>query len=111
MKRDAKLYLEDILESIKRIEESTLSLNKNEFSNNITIQDAVIRRFEIIGEAVKNLPQDFKDNHPEIAWKEIAGMRNVLTHAYFEVSVERVWNTVQKDLPHLKEQIQNLLQK
>lgn len=111
MKRDLAVYLEDILESIKLIEKYTNSLSYEQFENNIPIQDAVIRRFEIIGEAVKHIPSDFKKDHPEIEWKEAAGTRDVFIHEYFEVILERVWGTIKDDLPKLKKQIEKLIEK
>ena len=107
--RDAGVYLEDILESIGLIEKYVTESGKKGFHDNLQVQDAVIRRLEIIGEAVKNLPQDFKLKHPQIPWKEIAGMRDVLIHEYFVLDVERVWNTVENDFPQFKMQIKQLL--
>lgn len=75
------------------------------------LQDAIIRRIEIIGEAVKQLPPTFKKQYPEIAWKEIAGMRDILIHEYFGVNINVVWKTIQKDIPKLKEQIEELLER
>lgn len=74
MKKESQVYLEDILESIAKIEEYTRGLTLEEFSNITEHQDAVLRRLEIIGEAVKNLPSDLKENYPAIPWKQIAGM-------------------------------------
>lgn len=103
--RDIGLYLDDILESIKRIENSTKGLTQEEFDNDLDIQDAVVRRIEIIGEAVKQIPSEFKQEHSEIQWKEIAGTRDIFIHDYMEVNFDLVWNIIQNDLPKLKEQI------
>lgn len=73
------------------------------------MQDAVIRRIEIIGEAVKNLPSDLKQAHPETPWQDISDMRNKLIHAYFQVDLELVWEVITKDLPPFKEQVKALL--
>lgn len=108
MKRDVKLYLEDILESITLIEEYVSDTDESHLRNDLKLQDAVIRRFEIIGEAIRQMPQAFKDQHPEIPWRQIAGMRDVIAHEYFGVNIERVWDTIQKDLPPLKQQVHNI---
>lgn len=73
------------------------------------MKDAIIRRLEIIGEAVKNIPDDFKDKHPDVPWKEIAGMRDILIHEYFGVNLERVWKTAKEDLPEFKKTVSEIL--
>lgn len=109
MKRDLTLFLEDILESIELIEKSAKNMTQEKFENNRDIQDATARRIEIIGEAVKNLPLSFRNKYPDVPWKDIVGMRDILIHAYFGVEINRVWNIVQNDLPKLKKQIQQIL--
>jgi uncharacterized protein with HEPN domain len=107
-KRNLDLYLDDIQESIEKIEEYTKGITLEKFLKNTQIQDAVLRRLEIIGEAVRNLPDDFKKKHSEIPWNMISGMRNVVAHEYFGVNVKRVWKTIEKDIPELKNKIKNL---
>ena len=109
MKKDVKIYLKDILESIEKIEKYTKDFTKESFCDDVLLQDAVIRRLEIIGEAAKNIPENCKKKYPEIEWKKIAGMRDVLTHAYFGVVLERFWVVVKQDLPSLKEKIKKIL--
>ncbi len=74
------------------------------------LQDAVMQRLEIIGEAVKTLPDDFRATHHDIPWKEMAGLRDVLIHAYFRVNIERVWNVIKNELPGIKRALETLLQ-
>ena len=105
MKRDIGLFIEDILTSIKNIEEFSKGLDKEKFSKDNLRQSAIIRQLEIIGEAVKNIPNLFREKYPKIAWKDIAGFRDVLSHAYFGVNLDRVWNIVEFDLPKLKQEI------
>jgi len=81
------------------------------FASNDAMQDAVMRRLEIIGEAVKHLPDEMKDKYPNIPWKNIAGMRDVLIHEYAGVQIERVWRTAKDDLPPLKQVILKLIGK
>ncbi len=109
MKKDPKLYLGHIIEAINRINKYTKGLSKDEFLKNILIEDATVRNIEIIGEAVKNLPGDFKKKHKEIPWKDIAGMRDRIAHFYFGIDYDLVWDTIEKDIPELKKKIQKLI--
>lgn len=110
MKRNYKVYLDDILESIERIEEYMQDKDEVDFKRDIELQDAVLRRLEIIGEAVKHIPLNIKDKNQEIEWRKIAGARDIFIHEYFGIRLERIWFTVVKDIPQLKQQIKNLLQ-
>jgi len=108
MKRDYKVYLDDITESIRKIENYTRGKSWSDFTNDTKLQDAVLRRLEIIGEAAKHIPDEIKEKYPKVEWKKIAGARNIFAHEYFGVRLERIWNTVVKDLPKLKEQLSAL---
>ena len=107
--KDSKIFLKHILESIAEIKNHIKGISEDKFFNDIKTQDAVIRRIEIIGEAVKNLPENFKEKYPKIEWREIAGMRDKLIHGYFGVDVNTVWDTIKNDIPGLGKQISKLL--
>jgi uncharacterized protein with HEPN domain len=110
MKKEIRVFLEDIKESADRIEEYSQGMSKTHFMEDIRTQDAIIRRLEIVEEAVKNIPEDFKSKYPNIPWKQIAGMRDVLIHGYFGVNLERVWAVVERDLPELKPKVLRILE-
>ena len=110
IKRSQKSFVKDILESIKRVELYVGDMSKDDFRQNDAMQDAAVRRIEIIGEAAKNIAADFKKEHKEIPWKDICGMRDVLTHDYFGLDFDRIWQTIKKDLPPLKKNIVALLE-
>lgn len=109
MKREHKAYLEDILECIERIEEYVDRMNEIDFYENYQVQDAVLRRLEIIGEAVKRIPQNVKDKYPNIPWRKVAGLRDVLIHGYSGVNLKRVWKILIENLPELKSQIIDII--
>ena len=99
--RNFKLYLKDILDAIEKIERYVKNLSLEDFTKNELVIDAVIRNFEIIGEASKNIPDDLKLSYPDIPWKEMTGMRNKMIHEYFGVDLDIVWKTVKTRLPQL----------
>ena len=109
MRSDPTAYIKYILESIMLIQEYTRQVSKQEFLARTYLQDAVIRRLEVIGEAVKSLPSDFRDSHSGIPWQEIAGMRDVLIHEYFGVDLNLTWQTVKQDIPALKGKLEEIL--
>ncbi len=109
--KDVKIYLQHVLENLNLIIASTKALSKSEFEKNKDILDATIRRIEIIGEAVKNLPEDFRIKYPKIEWKKIAGTRDILIHSYFNVDLDTLWAIIEEDLPSLKKEIALILSK
>jgi uncharacterized protein with HEPN domain len=100
--RDHKLYLTDILNAIESIERFVAGLEAASFKNDDKTSSAVIRKFEIIGEAAKNVPDAVKQQYSDIPWKEMAGMRDRLIHFYFGVDYDLVWSTIKNRLPQLK---------
>ncbi|MCW5922082.1 MAG: DUF86 domain-containing protein [Saprospiraceae bacterium] len=109
-KRSVKLFVQDIFECIEYLERYTNGISYAEFEVNIEKQDAVICRIEIIGEATKNLPTTLRNKYPHIPWKQMAGMRDVVTHDYSGVSLTRVWNVATQDAPALKPEIQKIIE-
>jgi uncharacterized protein with HEPN domain len=109
MTKEPEIFCKHILQSIHLIEEYTKGINKKIFLSSAGIQDQVIRRLEIIGEAVKNIPQDFRIKYPQIPWKDISGMRDILIHEYFGVDYELTWEIVKKELPFLKKEINKII--
>lgn len=107
-KRGLLLYLQDILDSIRKIEEYTKGLTFAEFCKNNEKIDAVVRNFEIIGEAARNIPQEFKDKYPDLPVQKMVSMRNKILHEYFGVDEEIIWKTIQDDFPELKGQLLKL---
>lgn len=105
MKKLNKPYLNDIVESIKRIEEYILDMDFSKFNKDIKTQDAVFRNIEIIGEASGRLTKDFLDKYPNVEIHKAKGMRNRLIHDYDKVDIEIVWDTVENDIPKLKKQV------
>jgi uncharacterized protein with HEPN domain len=109
MKRDIIIFINDILECIENIENFTQGFSKVDFFDDKKTQDAVIRNLEIIGEAIKNIPDKFRRKYPKIEWKKIAGVRDIFIHSYFGVDLEIVWTIVKKDIPVLKNNIKFIL--
>ena len=108
--KDASAYLKHIREAIAKIERYTKT-GRAEFMDDTMIQDSVIRNLEIIGEAARNLPLELRKAHPEVPWRSVMGMRNVLIHEYFGVDLDTVWKVVAQRLPVLKKHVSAMLMK
>ncbi len=109
MKKDS-VYLEHILEAVSDIEKFLQGISEQEFFHNKEKQYAVLRALEIVGEATKNLSVELKAKSPDVDWKNIAGMRDKLIHAYFGINLPLIWETVKKDLLPLKKEAQKILE-
>ena len=107
--KEAIPYLEHILDAIAAIEEYTAE-GAAVFLSDRKTQDAVIRNLEIIGEATRNVPASFRAAYPDIPWQQAAALRNVLIHKYFGVDLSIVWGMVEKELPSLKKEMQQLIE-
>ena len=107
-RRDWKLFIEDILESIEWIERFVAGMDAETFKNDRRTVDAVVRNFEIIGEAVRLIPPEIRENHDEIDWKGMIGLRNRIAHEYFGLSLPIIWKIVQDELPELKRKISQI---
>lgn len=102
MKKDQNIYLEDIINSIDAIEKYIGGISYEQFEEQMAIQDAVLRRLEIIAEAAKRIDQSIKDNFSQIPWTKINGLRNAIAHDYDEVDLKAIWDTIKNDLPATK---------
>jgi len=109
MKRDDTVYLLHMLDAIGLIEEYTRGMSENEFLGNSMACDAVICQIEIIGEAARNISDEFQEKHSSLPWMKMIGIRNKITHEYFNANYAIVWDTVKDDLPALKKSITKLV--
>lgn len=108
MKKDPTFFLGHILESISKIEKYIEGVTEEQFAVSDEKQDQITRRLEIIGEATKNISDEYRHQHPEIPWRKMAGMRDMVIHQYYNVDYRAVWDTIQL-LPDLKNKIEKLL--
>ena len=107
--KDALPYLKHILQECEFLIENSSNLTFEEFVNDPVLSRAFVRSLEVIGEAVKKLPMEIREKYPEVPWKSISGMRDVLIHDYFGIKYEIVWKTIRERIPELKEQVEKIL--
>jgi uncharacterized protein with HEPN domain len=110
MSRSLSLYLEDILTSTAKIIRYTCGMNREEFVADEKTYDAVLRNLQVIGEAVKNIPVNLRERYPDIEWRKIAGLRDILAHAYFSLEDDILWDIIENKIPKLSEQINRVIQ-
>jgi uncharacterized protein with HEPN domain len=107
-KRPVPLLLDDMWEAIERVERYTKSLTNEAFVHDEKTVDAVVRNLEIIGEAANRLPAEFKEQHRDIVWAQIVGLRHRIVHDYFGIDLTLVWQVLQQDLPAFKAQLRQI---
>ena len=110
MKRDYRLFIEDISECIDKIEEFVGNMDFDEFVRDDKTASAVIRKLEIIGEASKNIPKRIREKYKELPWSDMARMRDKITHGYFGINYKIVWNVIKERLPEIKPVIHKILE-
>jgi uncharacterized protein with HEPN domain len=108
MKKDMMVYLDDIIASMNHIGEYIKEITFRDFENSIEKQDSILRRFEIIGEASSRLTIEFKTKYPDIPWKQMIGLRNIIIHDYSSVNLTEVWTIITKHLPKTLIQLDKL---
>ncbi len=108
MKRDYKLYINDIKESVQQIEEYMQGVNEEAFNKDKKLQDAVIRRLEIMGEASRNIPRALKEKNKHVLWFDMSQFRDFISHSYFNIGLLTIWKTVKEKLPQIKESLQKI---
>jgi uncharacterized protein with HEPN domain len=109
MSRDARLYLEDILEACDKVRRFTEGMSQAQFLKDERTYDAVVRNLQIIGEAAKRVPSEFQSDLPQVEWRKAAGLRDMLTHAYFGIDADILWDVIRNRLPPMASAIRAFL--
>jgi len=107
--RDFQIYLEDVIEAVDSIEEYTRELTYEAFVKDKKTVDAVVRNFEVIGEATKHIPEKVRMEYPSVPWRDMAGIRDKLIHGYFGVNLDVVWKTIKERLPKVRPLLEEVL--
>ena len=110
MSREIRLYLEDIRDCAQKDQRYALGVSFETFVSNEEKRDAIVRNLELIGEAAKHVPGDVRAEYPEVQWRQIAGLRDVLIHSYFGLELETLWDVVRREVPVLLDQIEQILE-
>lgn len=110
MSRDPRLFLEDIVRACDKIGRYTLGLMFEHFKEDERAIDAVARNLEVIGEASKRLPDDLRQRYPDVPWRKMAGLRDVIAHGYFGIDVQLVWDIIQKDVPTVRLKVASIIE-
>lgn len=108
MSRDVTLYVDDMIEACQRVVQYSAGLDRDGLNAGTMITDAIVRNLEILGEAAKSVPADVRTREPDIPWRRIAGLRDVLSHAYFSIDLDIVWNVISVEVPNLLPQLRRL---
>jgi len=108
-KKTYRVYLDDISTSVERIKAYTKNLSKEDFSKDQKTIDAVVRNIEILGEAARNIPEDFKEEYPKVPWSKMISMRNKVIHEYSGIDLDILWQTIEDDLQGLEDQLKELV--
>ena len=106
--RDYSIFLKDVLSSISKVERYTVKKTFAEFKKDELLVDGVIRNLEIIGEAAKNIPEKIRKIHPQVEWRKISGLRDILVHEYFGIDYGLLWEIIKNKLPALKKEIEKI---
>lgn len=109
MHREPKVFLEDIIFASNKVLKYTKGLSYDDLMDNDLVSDAVIKNILVIGEATKNIPDEIREANPNIEWRKMAGMRDMMIHGYFSINYRIVWDVVQDKIPTLKKQVEQLL--
>lgn len=108
--RDYSLYLKDILDAMESIERFVQGIDREAFESDDKTSSAVVRKFEIIGEATKHIPDDIRAENPQVPWSEMAGMRDRLIHAYHGIDYDLIWTAIKERIPPVKRLIKSIIQ-